>query len=137
MSERNNMLRSVVAHAATPAVALMAEFKQLAHEHRIASERHDAVQSGQCDHDVVRAEWIAAADRYEAFRLRLVHMRTRDPDIISLKAAVVAEMYTYEDDGIVRLDGAIERCLKEPGNDDEALCFSIVRDLALRFGSVA
>ncbi len=88
----------------------------------------------RCGYTAARAEWLAAADRYDAFRLRLIHMPTIDRDVMAVKAAVVIERYTDED--VIFLDRAIERHLKQQ-NDLEALCFSIVRDFALRSVSEA
>ncbi len=75
------------------------------------------------------AEWLAAADQYEAFRLRLINLPTTDRDVMAVKAAVVTERYT--DEGVSYLDRAIERHLNQQ-DDLEALCFSIVRDFAFR-----
>ena len=84
----------------------------------------------RCGYTAARAEWVAASERYEAFRLRLIHMPTTDPDIMKLKVGVVVERY----DGAAGLDSAIQGQLRNE-DDLEALCFSIVRDFALLRGS--
>ena len=73
-----------------------------------------------------------ASDRYDAFRLRLIHLQTTDRDVMAVKAAVVTERYCHGE--VTYLDHAIEGHLEQQ-DDLEALCFSIVRDFSLRSGS--
>ena len=86
----------------------------------------------RCGFTAARAVWTSASDRYDAFRLRLIHMQTTDRDVMAVKAAVVTERYCHGK--LIYLDRAIERQLEQQ-DDLEALCFSIVRDFAMRSGA--
>ncbi len=61
-------------------------------------------------------------------------MRTADPDVIRLKAAVVLERY---DNDLEYFDKDLSRVLRNDGPEEEALCFSLMRDMVAQVGGVA
>ncbi len=102
-----------------------------------AYDRHKAAEklaedaSGQT---AAQADWDEASEAYDAFRRRLIEMRTADPDVIRLKAAVVLERY---DNDLEYFDKDLSRVLRHDGPEEEALCFSLMRDMVAQVGGVA
>ncbi len=68
---------------------------------------------------------VAQAD-YEAFRVRLVEMRTDDPEVLTVKALALADLCRRDPSA---LDACIERAIKrDVGAYRDALALSLARD---------
>ena len=70
-------------------------------------------------------------DEHDAFTLRLVHMRTSDPRIMAIKAAMVLNMWGGK---TANFDGAMRRSLESGDLDEEPLCYSLMRDMMHQLG---
>ena len=71
-------------------------------------------------------------DKHDALLLRLVHMRTADPDIMKLKAGAVLNLWGGEPD---RFDRALARVLKHDDIDEIPLSISLMRDMMAQLGA--
>ena len=84
-------------------------------------------------HSAASAAYNIVGDEHDAFILRLTHMRTSDPGIMAIKAAMVLNMWGGK---AANFDGAMKRVLESDDLDEEPLCYSLMRDMISQLGDM-
>ncbi len=76
------------------------------------------------------AEYDAVGDEHDAFVLRLVYLKTADPDVMKIKAALCLDAWR----DVERFDNAVRRVAEDSEDIEDALSISLMRDLMAQLG---
>ena len=92
-----------------------------------------AAAEDACGYTASQARFDAACNAYDAFRMRLVDLRTTDPAVMALKAMVVVELVRGAE---TLLDRRIEQAIeRQYGPEESALSLSLTRDFVALLGT--
>lgn len=75
--------------------------------------------------------YLVVAAEHDAFLNRLVQMRTADPDVMKVKAALVLNAWR----DVERFDRAVTRIMEAEGDIEDALSISLMRDVMAQLGA--
>ncbi len=76
------------------------------------------------------AEYDAVGDEHDAFVLRLVYLKTANPDVMKIKAALCLNAWR----DVERFDNAVRRVAEDSEDIEDALSISLMRDLMAQLG---
>ncbi|WP_237482680.1 hypothetical protein [Lichenibacterium dinghuense] len=98
-------------------------------------EAEDTAAEDAVGYTAAQDRFDAASAAYRAFRIRLVEMRTDDPDALTVKALAIVDLCDRSE---ARLDSLIARAMeRDSGAHETALALSMARDFIALFGTSA